>query len=232
MVREIPSSALASIGAAAAALSGGFATGIAVAASDVRGSGATPAGLSPEQTRNAAVIVAVGQRMKIPARGWVIAVATALQESDLINLGDLGPHNDTVYAPIQIDNFGSLDAMYGIKYTTTTTHAQNLAPALDLDPAVRPRVAARAFAHRQLVLDDPGEVPGDDPGGPLAPHHASPTTTAACTERPTSCTRTIAAPWARAQVAVASDASRRSPAGAPPLSGPRKPLRLVPTKTG
>jgi cell wall-associated NlpC family hydrolase len=57
--------------------------------------GATPAGLSPEQTRNAAVIVAVGQRMKIPARGWVIAVATALQESDLINLGDLGPHNDT-----------------------------------------------------------------------------------------------------------------------------------------
>jgi hypothetical protein len=40
------------------------------------------------------VIVAVGQRMKIPARGWVIAVATALQESGLINLGDLGPDND------------------------------------------------------------------------------------------------------------------------------------------
>jgi cell wall-associated NlpC family hydrolase len=56
--------------------------------------GATPAGLSPEQTRNAAVIVAVGQRMKIPARGWVIAVATALQESTLIDVGDLGPDND------------------------------------------------------------------------------------------------------------------------------------------
>src|SRR5262245_5991556 len=56
--------------------------------------GATPAGLSAEQTRNAAVIISVGQRMKIPARGWVIAVATALQESNLINLGDLGADND------------------------------------------------------------------------------------------------------------------------------------------
>jgi cell wall-associated NlpC family hydrolase len=32
--------------------------------------------------------------MKIPVRGWVIAVATALQESDLFNVGDLGPDND------------------------------------------------------------------------------------------------------------------------------------------
>jgi hypothetical protein len=56
--------------------------------------GAAPAGLTAEQTRNAAVIITVGQNMMIPARGWVIAVATALQESDLINLGDLGPDND------------------------------------------------------------------------------------------------------------------------------------------
>jgi hypothetical protein len=56
--------------------------------------GATPAGLTAEQTRNATVIITVGQHMKIPARAWVIAVATALQESDLINLGDLGPDND------------------------------------------------------------------------------------------------------------------------------------------
>ncbi|GAA1810940.1 C40 family peptidase [Luedemannella flava] len=55
---------------------------------------ATPAGLSAEQTRNTAVIIGVGQRMKVPARGWVIAVATALQESNLINLGDLGADND------------------------------------------------------------------------------------------------------------------------------------------
>jgi cell wall-associated NlpC family hydrolase len=48
--------------------------------------GAAPAGLTPEQASNAGVIVAVGQRMAVPVRGWVIAVATALQESNLINV--------------------------------------------------------------------------------------------------------------------------------------------------
>jgi murein DD-endopeptidase MepM/ murein hydrolase activator NlpD len=32
--------------------------------------------------------------MTVPARGWVIAIATALQESDLINLPNLGARND------------------------------------------------------------------------------------------------------------------------------------------
>lgn len=53
-----------------------------------------PGGLSDEQTRNAAVIVTVGQRMRVPARGWVIAIATALQESNLTNHGHLGAAND------------------------------------------------------------------------------------------------------------------------------------------
>jgi hypothetical protein len=44
-----------------------------------------PGGLTVEQAGNAAVIVAVGARMGVPVRGWVIAIATALQESDLIN---------------------------------------------------------------------------------------------------------------------------------------------------
>jgi cell wall-associated NlpC family hydrolase len=46
-----------------------------------------PAGLTAEQARNAAVIVAVGRRLGVPVRGWVVAVATALQESGLINSG-------------------------------------------------------------------------------------------------------------------------------------------------
>ena len=40
------------------------------------------------QLRNAAVIIKVGQDMKVPARGWVIAVATAMQESRLLNLAN------------------------------------------------------------------------------------------------------------------------------------------------
>ncbi|MFB9413310.1 MULTISPECIES: M23 family metallopeptidase [Dactylosporangium] len=50
--------------------------------------------LSEEQVRNAAVIVRVGQDLKVPPRGWVIAVATAMQESSLVNLKYLGSRND------------------------------------------------------------------------------------------------------------------------------------------
>ncbi|MEV4618414.1 M23 family metallopeptidase [Asanoa sp. NPDC049573] len=46
------------------------------------------------QIRNAAIIVNVGAKMKVPPKGWVIAVATAMQESALNNLGDLGNRND------------------------------------------------------------------------------------------------------------------------------------------
>jgi len=58
--------------------------------------GALPAvaGLTEDQVRNAAIIIKVGQDLKVPPRGWVIAVATALQESRLTNLPHLGPRND------------------------------------------------------------------------------------------------------------------------------------------
>jgi hypothetical protein len=49
---------------------------------------------SAEQVGNAAGIVAVGQRMQVPLRGQVIAVATAMQESSLINLA--GGDRDSV----------------------------------------------------------------------------------------------------------------------------------------
>ena len=55
---------------------------------------ASVASLSQTQIHNAAVIVSVGQQMQVPPRGWVIAIATALQESYLNNLGNLGPRND------------------------------------------------------------------------------------------------------------------------------------------
>ncbi|MFD7161241.1 M23 family metallopeptidase [Kribbella sp. NPDC059898] len=42
--------------------------------------------VTAEQTSNAAIIVSVGQRHKIPEYGLVIALATAMQESNLINL--------------------------------------------------------------------------------------------------------------------------------------------------
>lgn len=52
------------------------------------------AGFNAEQIGNATIIVQVGVTMKVPPRGWVIAVATAMQESSLVNLGHLGDRND------------------------------------------------------------------------------------------------------------------------------------------
>jgi hypothetical protein len=52
--------------------------------------GATPGSsgftLSPEQTGNAATIAAVGQRLGMPHHAVTVALATAIQESDLANL--------------------------------------------------------------------------------------------------------------------------------------------------
>jgi murein DD-endopeptidase MepM/ murein hydrolase activator NlpD len=61
---------------------------------DVSGERPTVGGLDSEQMRNGAVVVQVGQHMGMPPRAWVIAVATALQESHLRNLGYLGDRND------------------------------------------------------------------------------------------------------------------------------------------
>jgi murein DD-endopeptidase MepM/ murein hydrolase activator NlpD len=50
--------------------------------------------LGEAQMRNAATIVEVGVAMEVPPRGWVVAIATALQESSLSNLPYLGKRND------------------------------------------------------------------------------------------------------------------------------------------
>jgi cell wall-associated NlpC family hydrolase len=79
----------AAAGGVVAAIFGGGGPAVAALAcsATVTNPGATPTGLTADQARNAAVIIGVGQQVGIPVRGWVIAIATALQESDLINSG-------------------------------------------------------------------------------------------------------------------------------------------------
>ena len=50
------------------------------------GSGSTAATLSDEQRQNASTIIAVARRKGTPPRAWLVALATAKQESDLINV--------------------------------------------------------------------------------------------------------------------------------------------------
>ena len=54
----------------------------------------TPHTWDTTQRENATTIVQVGVALAVPARGEVVALATAMQESQLYNLGDLGAKND------------------------------------------------------------------------------------------------------------------------------------------
>jgi cell wall-associated NlpC family hydrolase len=65
-----------------------------VSASPADGSWAAQGSWTGEQVGNAAVIVEVGVERGVPRWGWVIGVATAMQESGLRNLPHLGERND------------------------------------------------------------------------------------------------------------------------------------------
>ena len=54
----------------------------------------TPHTWDSAQRENAATIVKVGVALAVPTRGEVVALATAMQESQLYNLGYLGANND------------------------------------------------------------------------------------------------------------------------------------------
>lgn len=67
--------------------------------------GTSPGGLSAAQLANAQTIVAVGRQLKVTPYGWVVAVATALQESGLQNLPS--GHLDSVGLFQQRDSWAS-----------------------------------------------------------------------------------------------------------------------------
>lgn len=59
-----------------------------------KATGQSSFGLDADQLRNARTIVQTGQKLGLQPRAWVIALSTAMQESKLRNLGDLGAAND------------------------------------------------------------------------------------------------------------------------------------------
>ncbi|XVV10904.1 hypothetical protein ACQP2X_39610 [Actinoplanes sp. CA-131856] len=103
--------------------------------SPASGSGAAGAAPEPisgwdaEQVANAAIIVAVGQHMQIPARGQVIAVATAMQESSLINLP--GGDRDSVglFQQRPSQGWGSPAQLQDPHYAATSFYTKLLAVA-------------------------------------------------------------------------------------------------------
>ncbi|MGC5332813.1 C40 family peptidase [Micromonospora sp. DT62] len=79
------------------AITGGGSTGCGIAAAPLVRSSEQPPGTGSwdtEQSEIAVTIIDVGVAKGIPRWGWVIAVATAMQESGLRNLPHLGDRND------------------------------------------------------------------------------------------------------------------------------------------
>ncbi|MGW5581073.1 C40 family peptidase [Micromonospora chokoriensis] len=86
-----------------------------------------------EQVGNAAVIVSVGAELRVPPYGWEIAVATAMQESTLRNLGHLGADNDH-------DSLGLFQQRPSQGWGTA-------------EQILDPRYAARKFYERLVKVD-------------------------------------------------------------------------------
>jgi hypothetical protein len=72
----------------------------------IRGEPLPVAGLSQSQTDNAFIIIEIGKLMQLPKRAYVVAVSTALQESNLRNLA-----NPNVAASVKVAHEG-LDSNY------------------------------------------------------------------------------------------------------------------------
>ncbi|WP_444950997.1 C40 family peptidase [Micromonospora ureilytica] len=86
-----------------------------------------------EQVGNAAIIVSVGAELHVPRYGWEIALATAMQESTLRNLGHLGADNDH-------DSLGLFQQRPSQGWGTS-------------EQILDPRYAARKFYERLLSID-------------------------------------------------------------------------------
>ncbi|MEU0962604.1 peptidoglycan DD-metalloendopeptidase family protein [Micromonospora aurantiaca] len=95
-----------------------------------------------EQVGNAAAITTVGMRLGVPPRGWVIAVATAMQESSLINTA--GGDRDSVglFQQRPSQGWGTPEQLHDPRYAATTFY-QSLR-AVDGWQAMPLTVAAQA----------------------------------------------------------------------------------------
>ncbi len=62
------------------------ATASAVTSCTLSTSNGSTAELEAQQVRNARLIISIGKDMDVPARGWVVAISAAMQESNLVNV--------------------------------------------------------------------------------------------------------------------------------------------------
>jgi len=121
--------------------------------------------LGDDQMHNAAVIIAVGQKLNVPPRGWVVAIATALQESVLSNLPNLGAKNDHdsvgLFQQRPSQGWGTVEQIMDPVYSSTKFYEKLLTisgwekmPLTDAAQAVQKSAYPDAYAkHEPLAAD-------------------------------------------------------------------------------
>lgn len=101
-------------------------------------------GYGSDQIRNAAIIVAVGQEMEVPSRGWIIAIATAMQESGLKNLAN----------PAHPSSMELSDEGVGYDHDSVGLFQQRPASGWGtVEELMNPAVAAEKFYDKLLTID-------------------------------------------------------------------------------
>ncbi|WP_100448907.1 M23 family metallopeptidase [Glycomyces xiaoerkulensis] len=102
------------------------------------------AALSDVQVHNAAVIIAVGQEMEMPVKGWVVAIATAMQETNLRNLA-----NPAYPASLQLPNDGE-----GYDHDSVGLFQQRPASGWGaVEELMDPATAAQKFYEKLQTVD-------------------------------------------------------------------------------
>jgi hypothetical protein len=128
----------------------------------VVGPGGAVAGYQDEQLTNAATIVAVGKQMGVPEQGWVVAVATAMQESGLRNV-DYGDRDSLgLFQQRPSQGWGTPEQVRSPDYAATQFYQRLLAvegwqqmPLTDAAQAVQRSGFPGAYARHEQAA---GEV--------------------------------------------------------------------------
>lgn len=157
-------------------------TGIAGAICAPQGStGAAPAQLDADQMRNAAAIIAAGAAMKVPPKADVVAIATAMQESNLKNLSGGDRDSAGLFQQRPSQGWGTLQQVTDPAYSAKTFFGRLLAipnwdglPVSQAAQAVQRSAFPSAYAKwEQLANTVVGAVGGVTCGTPQAPGSAA-----------------------------------------------------------
>lgn len=153
------------------------------------------AGFDTEQIDNAAIIIAVGKQQGVPPQGWVVAVATAMQESGLRNLNHGDRDSLGLFQQRPSQNWGSPEQVTDPTYAASRFYERLVTvpdwqglPVTEAAQAVQASRFPDAYARREpdarrlvnhlagvgCTPSPPGQAPGGV-GGWVAP------TTGRCT---------------------------------------------------